>query len=730
MTMDLWATLGRVGNQITDTATQFGLQEQKRQYVTFLGNTEVDARTKLLELQDKHRENPDSFRAEWDAYRKGVIKGSPAPYAQQIDLMLRDEGNRGLGVVLNARHAKDEKLADQAIAARLEMGEADVLTAAASGDDERFVTALGTYRAIIEAGASSGLLAPERGALLYSNLEGRARQELVTNAVRGTFWSDGADAARGLLDHVVVPYAAKVIGAEWSPTGPDKNPNSTAAGPGQFRNSTWVSTLRKHAPDLAAGKTDEQVLALRDSGTPQERRALHVRMVDGYGNANETFLKANGVEKVGDAEKYLAHFAGPAGALAVLQADPNTPVRKLLGADAIAANANMRRGGKGFADWTAGDLRAWANGKMDEGATPPGQDYGLTPEMRDRLRKGMTGLIRDLEQQASGVVLQWAAGEDPLSAYGMLMSGQADPKASEAYRLLSGEGKMTLRKELLSAASGAAGLADREERLDEKRRTSSSNRALYELASLDPAAPDYLARRSELIGQVRALGVVNPEAFAKLNEQSRNAGPDNPELLFVLEGQIERGVISNGEALTTFMGRGLSYDTGRRLLDKLNRVGDDRYKTGLARIRAAAGLVEGGLFQANSAEAKAASRMRIAFDDAVDTARQAGTPFDPVEVAKRVIDGDRAQQQTRDASPLVQQYRAELKAAADKVRAAGLRDGQGNVIALEFNSTDDIEAARRLSDPKSGVFGVFKRDLFNERELTQLRTAIQQVHGD
>ncbi|NUB27729.1 hypothetical protein GAY30_23025 [Azospirillum brasilense] len=469
MTMDLWATLGQVGNQITDTATRFAVQEQKRQAVAFLGETEVAARTKLLELQDKHRENPDAFRNEWDGYRKGVIKSSPGPFAKQIDIMLQEEGNRGLGVVLNAKHSRDERLARQSTTALLKQSSDDVIGLAMAGrvGTPEYQEARQKHQAKLAAAVSSGLLADDEAAIALEDLDGQAAGQHALALITPTYAERGADATRkwirgellnpelrlrpaqrialenradahiaqmergrkadltearaaarelgtsltagldvppetveevatrltaaggareaaalrathvrsGLLadlrslplDQLLeragkitasmgLGLADRIIGAEWSPTGPDKNPNSTAAGPGQFRNSTWVSTLRKHAPELAAGKTDEQVLALRDSGTPQERRALHVRMVDGYAADNRAYLAGKGLP-TDDGAVYLSHFLGAGGAETVLRASEDRPMESLVSADVIKANPFLK-------EMTAGDVRDWAAEKV------------------------------------------------------------------------------------------------------------------------------------------------------------------------------------------------------------------------------------------------------------------------------------------------------------------------------------------------------------------------------
>ncbi|MBO4228002.1 transglycosylase SLT domain-containing protein [Bradyrhizobium neotropicale] len=131
------------------------------------------------------------------------------------------------------------------------------------------------------------------------------------------------------------------------------NPRSSAAGLGQFIDSTWLSMLRRHRPDIADGRADSDLLALKFDPT------LSREMTAAYAADNNAVLTKAGLP-VTPGTTYLAHFAGPAGAVKVLQADPATPVAQILDAKAVAANPHIR-------NFTAGDLRAWAEGKKPSG---------------------------------------------------------------------------------------------------------------------------------------------------------------------------------------------------------------------------------------------------------------------------------------------------------------------------------------------------------------------------
>lgn len=150
-----------------------------------------------------------------------------------------------------------------------------------------------------------------------------------------------------------------IISAESSGDPTAKNANSSAAGPGQFIDPTWLATLKTHRPDLASGKSDDELLALKNDpqlAAQPQNVALAKEMTGAYASDNQAFLKQKGLP-VTPGTTYLAHFAGPGGAAKVLSADPNAPVESLLAPDAIAANPFL----KGM---TAQGLQAWAAKKM------------------------------------------------------------------------------------------------------------------------------------------------------------------------------------------------------------------------------------------------------------------------------------------------------------------------------------------------------------------------------
>src|SRR6478609_5068361 len=155
-----------------------------------------------------------------------------------------------------------------------------------------------------------------------------------------------------------------IIGVESGGNPNATNPNSSASGLGQFIDSTWLSTLKQAMPDLAQGKSDAELLALKTN--PELSR----QMTEAYANQNQAILSKAGVA-VTPGSTYLAHFAGPGGAVKVLQADPNAPVESVLGSAAVQANPFLR-------GMTVQGLQAWADKKMGGSASQP-QPAPATP---------------------------------------------------------------------------------------------------------------------------------------------------------------------------------------------------------------------------------------------------------------------------------------------------------------------------------------------------------------
>jgi hypothetical protein len=136
-----------------------------------------------------------------------------------------------------------------------------------------------------------------------------------------------------------------------------KNPRSSATGNGQFINSTWLQTVKSARPDLAKGKSDAQILAMRsDPAISREITAANAQI-------NAGALEASGVQANG-ATVAMAHKLGPGDAIKVSKASPDTPLKTLLSPRVLVANPQL-------AKLTAGQYYAGLTQKF--GSSPIGQ---------------------------------------------------------------------------------------------------------------------------------------------------------------------------------------------------------------------------------------------------------------------------------------------------------------------------------------------------------------------
>lgn len=155
---------------------------------------------------------------------------------------------------------------------------------------------------------------------------------------------------------------ARIIGLESSGDPDAENPSelSDAAGLGQFIPSTWLRMVKKYRPDIAEGKSDDEIIAMRKGKATAD---LQVEMAERYIAEVQNHLTISGFDS-SPGNTYLGYFAGEGGVVTILSADPSTPIKQLMSERAVAANAAITFNGKSFAEFTAADIQAWARHKM------------------------------------------------------------------------------------------------------------------------------------------------------------------------------------------------------------------------------------------------------------------------------------------------------------------------------------------------------------------------------
>lgn len=129
-----------------------------------------------------------------------------------------------------------------------------------------------------------------------------------------------------------------------------KNPLSSAAGLGQFIESTWLRIIADYRPELVAGKSRAAILDLRYDCD------IALEMTTNLTRENANYIRARG-QPVTPGNLYLAHFLGPGGAAQALGSSPGASVLSTFGAGVVKANPFLK-------DFTNSDLIAWAARKM------------------------------------------------------------------------------------------------------------------------------------------------------------------------------------------------------------------------------------------------------------------------------------------------------------------------------------------------------------------------------
>jgi hypothetical protein len=157
--------------------------------------------------------------------------------------------------------------------------------------------------------------------------------------------------------HAVVE---QIIGVESNGDPNAKSKRSSATGLGQFLDETWLYMISAHRPDLANGRSQPEILDLRrDANIAREITAR-------FTERNAELLRKRGLP-VTPGTLYLAHFAGGAGAVAILSATEDADAAFIMAsADATGRTKREKiiKANPFLEGFTVADLRNWADRKM------------------------------------------------------------------------------------------------------------------------------------------------------------------------------------------------------------------------------------------------------------------------------------------------------------------------------------------------------------------------------
>ncbi|SFT67192.1 hypothetical protein SAMN05444141_102674 [Pseudovibrio denitrificans] len=308
----------------------------------------------------------------------------------------------------------------------------------------------------------------------------------------------------------------RVIGRESGGNPNAKNKLSTATGAGQFIEGTWLEEIKSQRPDLAAGKTDAQLLELRTDGN------LSRQLAGGYLSKIQNGLKAAGFSPT-DGDVYLGYFLGPAGAKGVLGASPDAPILDVLTSvvGEKKANAMLQANPSVLPGKTAGQVRQWAWKKMGlQTKTEQGPALELK---RNGTRKG------DAHDRAA------------LSAFSWRLSAEIDQSLNAAYDEHENDpAALTTEIDEIQKQTLAA-LPEEVQELAQK--TFLTRRAIYERKANKEQAKRELTQRATAAED----GIA--EGFRSLERQAYIAGDDEEADKNLQERVVAlAGIIDSAEA--------------------------------------------------------------------------------------------------------------------------------------------------------------------------------------
>ncbi|MGB7256780.1 MAG: lytic transglycosylase domain-containing protein [Pseudolabrys sp.] len=170
---------------------------------------------------------------------------------------------------------------------------------------------------------------------------------------------DSSETLRGKA--AVDAVAVRILAAESRGAAELKNARSSATGPAQFLDDTWLELIRATRPDLMKSRTRDELLDLRHDH--ELAREIAAR----FAERNAAMLKRRGLP-VTAGTLYLAHFAGPAGAAALLLAPDMVDAATVMAKADASGKATREQIVKAnpFLDkFTVADVRRWAERKME-----------------------------------------------------------------------------------------------------------------------------------------------------------------------------------------------------------------------------------------------------------------------------------------------------------------------------------------------------------------------------
>ena len=179
--------------------------------------------------------------------------------------------------------------------------------------------------------------------------------------ILGSYLSRSPPSDRATIEAIdVKALVERIIKVESSGIPNAKNKLSSASGAGQFLDDTWLEAVRNHRGHLIKGRSDKELLELRQDA--ELTKEIITLLVEQYART----LRKRGLPLT-SGSLYLAYFAGPAGAVALLSGAEHADAASVMAAaDTTGRTTRQKlvRANPFLELLTVRDLRKWADDKM------------------------------------------------------------------------------------------------------------------------------------------------------------------------------------------------------------------------------------------------------------------------------------------------------------------------------------------------------------------------------
>jgi hypothetical protein len=505
---NLGAGIADVGLEFEEQAKKIQATQDDAWFSKARAQTTVDMASATTQAQQAAGEGVtnyvDTVRGSFDQYRNRTLEAAPSDRARQMYTQWAD--SYGAGVAVDAA-----KFQAQSALAKRTSDFADAMNAHAQAiyanpDDFDQVY----KRAVDDLEGARQWMTPEQETAAREKIGHDLKLARAKTLVefRPEQFSEEIGATPVTGPEAIDSVVGRIIKVE----GTGKNPQSSAVGVGQFIDSTWLSTVRRHRPDVAAGMSDQEVLRLKGN------KALAAEMTKALTQDNAKDLAAAGLP-VTAGNLYLAHFAGIGGARQILSAPDGATIASVMGAKAVEANAFL-------AGKSVGWLKSWAARKMGGAVTA---DLSKNPYYSGLSIDEIASLSSKAQSnEAANATSAYASYKDAFSlsmAQGEILSpdqilnSQLDAGDKAAFLNKFNEGN----KDALAANAILGGLADGSLNVDPY--DNDTRKAVDKAGEIikGRATPEQYASAGEEI--VRQTGVVPKDIVNEIRKglESRNA---------------------------------------------------------------------------------------------------------------------------------------------------------------------------------------------------------------